>query len=261
MSELIKERITEVHHWNDRLFSFKTTRDPSFRFKSGQFTMIGLESEGRPLLRAYSIASANYDDELEFFSIKVPNGPLTSRLQNVKPGEELILGKKALGTLILDRLLPGKNLYLLSTGTGLAPFLSLIKDVELYEQYEKVILVHGCRFISELAYQKTITETLPNDAFLGNLAREKLIYYPTVTREPFVHQGRITHLMQDGRLFADIALPKPTLDNDRFMICGSPAMTQELAQLLKGWGFTEARGGKQGHFVTERAFVEKIQKH
>ena len=260
MSELIRERITEVHHWNDTLFSFKTTRDSGFRFKSGQFTMIGLQNGDRPLLRAYSIASANYDDELEFFSIKVPDGPLTSRLQNIKIGEELILGKKPLGTLILDRLLPGKNLYLLSTGTGLAPFLSIIKDLEIYEKYEKIILVHGCRHVSELAYKTTITEALPKDELLGELVSKKLIYYPTVTREAFTHQGRITTLIENGKLFSDIDLPEPSLEDDRFMICGSPAMTKDLTELLKHRNFQEARGGRQGHFATEKAFVEKIKK-
>ncbi len=257
MSSFCRERVLSVHHWNDTLFSFKTSRDPAFRFKNGHFIMIGLEVEGRPLMRAYSIASANYEEELEFFSIKVADGPLTSRLQQIRQGDEIILSRKPTGTLVLDHLLPGRNLYLLSTGTGLAPFMSIIKDPETYAQYDKVILTHGVRFVSELAYQDFITRELPENEFLGEEVREKLVYYPTVTREPFRNQGRLTNLMESGKLYADVGLPPINLDHDRFMLCGSPSMLKDLTALLDAQGFQEARHGDQGHYVIERAFVEK----
>lgn len=257
MSSLLKERVLEVHHWNDTLFSFTTTRSPSFRFRNGHFTMMGLAREdGRPLLRAYSITSANYEENLEFFSIKVPDGPLTSQLQHLKPGDEVLVNSKSTGTLITDALLPGRHLYLISTGTGLAPFMSIIKDPEVYDLYDKVILTHGVRYVSELAYQKTITEDLPNNEFFGELIREKLLYYPTVTREPYAHNGRLTDLLNSGRLGEDLGLPEINLDDDRFMICGSPSMLKDTCQILDARGFQEARGGKLGHYVIERAFVE-----
>ncbi len=256
MAELLREEVTEVHHWTDRLFSFKTTRHPGFRFKNGHFTMIGLETEGRPLLRAYSMASANYADELEFFSIKVPDGPLTSKLQNLSVGDKVLVNSKATGTLIQDNLLPGKNLYLIATGTGLAPFLSVIRDPDIYEQYERVILTHGCRYIDELAYQTFITEALPQDEYLGEAVREKLIYYPTVTREKFRHNGRLTDLLRIGRLPADVGLAPIDPEVDRFMICGSPTMLKDISALLDSRGFAEARHGEAGHYVIERAFVE-----
>ena len=199
MSAFKEETVQSVKHWNDELFSFCTTRDPGFRFKNGQFTMIGLEVNGRPLVRAYSMASANYDDQLEFFSIKVQNGPLTSRLQHIQPGDSILVGKKPTGTLVLDNLLPGKRLYLLCTGTGLAPFLSLIRDPETYERFDKVIVAHGCRHISDLAYHDRLSKELAEDEFLGEMVREKFIYYPTVTREPFQNHGRITDLMTLGQ--------------------------------------------------------------
>ncbi|PTY36801.1 ferredoxin--NADP(+) reductase [Saccharospirillum sp. MSK14-1] len=257
MSNLNIETVTSVRHWNDTLFSFTTSRDPGFRFKNGYFTMIGLEQDGgRPLLRAYSIASANYEEELEFFSIKVPDGPLTSQLQNIKPGDEIYVGRKPTGTLVTDHLLPGKNLWLLSTGTGLAPFLSIIKDPEIYEQFDRVILTHGVRQVSELAYQDMISE-LPNNEFFGEMIDGKLLYYPTVTREEFRNQGRLTDLMTSGKLFDDLGLPKPSLEDDRFMLCGSPAMLKDTTDILDSWGFKETRAGNVGEYVIERAFVEK----
>ncbi|WP_260292805.1 ferredoxin--NADP reductase [Sedimenticola hydrogenitrophicus] len=256
MSNLIRERVISVHHWNDTLFSFKTSRNDAFRFHNGHFTMIGIEVEGRPLMRAYSIASANYEDELEFFSIKVPDGPLTSRLQKIQAGDELLLSKKPTGTLIADHLLPGKRLYLLATGTGLAPFLSIIKDPDIYERYDKVILTHGVRYVSELAYRKMIIEELPQNEYFGDLVREKLIYYPTVTREPFPNQGRLTDLMESGKLFEDIGLPAFDRENDRFMVCGSPGMLRDTCAILQRRGFEESRHGVQGSYVIERAFVE-----
>ncbi len=259
MSNLNTERVLSVHHWNDSLFSFKTTRDPGLRFENGQFVMIGLEVEGRPLMRAYSIASPNYEDHLEFYSIKVPNGPLTSRLQHLQVGDNIRVSKKPTGTLLLDDLRPGKHLYLLATGTGLAPFLSLIQEPEAYERYEKVILVHGVRFVSELAYAEFITQQLPNNEFFGEQVREKLVYYPTVTREPFRNQGRITALMRSGKLFEDIGLPPLNPQDDRAMLCGSPAMLDDLEQMLSNEFDLQIspRLGDQGDFVIERAFVEK----
>ncbi|MFO7527737.1 MAG: ferredoxin--NADP reductase [Marinobacter sp.] len=256
MSNLMKETVTSVHHWNDTLFSFKTSRDPGFRFKNGHFVMIGLETDGKPLMRAYSIASANYEEELEFFSIKVPGGPLTSRLQQIKPGDEILLSKKPTGTLVLDNLLPGKNLWLISTGTGLAPFMSIIKDPEVYEAFDKVILTHGVRHISELAYQNEIEE-LPENEFFGEMVKGKLLYYPTVTREPFRNEGRLTDAMESGKITRDLGLPDFNPDTDRFMICGSPSMLKDTCAILDKMGFREARGGDLGHYVIERAFVEQ----
>jgi len=258
MASVETQKVLSVHHWNDSLFSFTTTRSDSLRFESGQFVMIGLEVEGRPLLRAYSIASAHYDEHLEFFSIKVPNGPLTSRLQHLKVGDDLLVGKKPTGSLLLSDLKPGRHLYLLSTGTGLAPFMSLIRDPEAYENYEKVILIHGVRTVSELAYADYITKELPENEFFGEEVRQKLIYYPTVTREPFHNQGRLTDLIESGKLFSDIGLPPLNPETDRAMLCGSPAMLEDTAALLDARGFKiSPRIGEAGDYVIERAFVEK----
>ena len=258
MSNLNVERVLSVHHWNDTLFSFKTTRDPGLRFENGQFVMIGLEVEGRPLMRAYSIASPNYEEQLEFFSIKVENGPLTSRLQHLKEGDSIMVSKKPTGTLVLDDLRPGKHLYLLSTGTGLAPFMSVIQDPETYERFEKVVLVHGVRYVSEVAYEAFITQQLPQNEYFGDAVRDKLIYYPTVTREPFRNQGRLTDLMRSGKLFADIGLPPINPEDDRAMICGSPSMLEDTSQVLDSFGLrVSPRMGDPGDYLIERAFVEK----
>jgi ferredoxin--NADP+ reductase len=257
MSKYLEERVTHVRHWTDTLFSFRTTRDPSFRFRNGEFTMVGIEIEGKPLVRAYSVASANYEDELEFFSIKVPDGPLTSKLQHLKVGDPIMVGKKPTGTLVLDNLAPGQNLYLLGTGTGLAPYMSIIKDPETYERFEKVVLVHGCRRVAELAYGDFITDELPNDELVGEMIRDGLIYYPTVTREPFRNTGRITNLMTSGKLFADIGLPPMSIERDRFMICGGPGVLADARKLLLDGGYVEGNHGEAGHFVIEKAFVEK----
>lgn len=258
MSNLIKETVLAVHHWNDTLFSFKTTRDAGFRFRNGHFTMLGLEQgDGRPLLRAYSIASANHEEQLEFFSIKVPDGPLTSQLQKVKPGDQILINRKTTGTLVTDHLLPGKRLWLLATGTGLAPFISIIKDPDVYEQYEQVILTHGVRYQSELAYQSLIEAELPDNEFFGDQVRQKLHYYPTVTREPFRNQGRLTDLLVSGQLAAAFGLPAINPEEDRFMICGSPSMLKDSCAILDNMGFTEVRGHRNGHYVIERAFVEQ----
>jgi ferredoxin--NADP+ reductase len=255
MATILREEVTAVHHWTDRLFSFKTTRNQGFRFKNGHFTMIGLEHGGKPLMRAYSLASANYEDELEFYSIKVADGPLTSKLQDIRVGDEVLVNTKSTGTLIQDNLLPGKNLYLIATGTGLAPFLSIIKDPEIYEQYDNIVLAHGCRTVSELAYQQQINEVLPNHEYLGEAVREKLLYYPTVTREKFRNNGRLTDLLRIGKLSADLNLDPLNPDTDRFMICGSPAMLKEICAFLDSQGFQESRHGKAAHYVIERAFV------
>jgi ferredoxin--NADP+ reductase len=258
MSNLNNETVLSVHHWNDSLFSFRTTRDPGLRFENGQFVMIGLEVEGRPLLRAYSIASANYEEHLEFFSIKVPNGPLTSRLQHLQPGQTLKVSRKPTGTLVLHDLKPGKHLYLFATGTGLAPFMSVIQDPEAYERFEKIVLIHGVRTVSEVAYADFIQHHLPQNEFFGEEVQNKLIYYPTVTREPFRNQGRLTDLIESGKLFADIGLPPLNPEVDRVMICGSPAMLEDSCALLDRRGFVVSpRIGTPGDYVIERAFVEK----
>jgi ferredoxin--NADP+ reductase len=257
MSNFTEETVLSVHHWTDNLFSFTATRNPAFRFVNGQFTMIGLEVEGKPLLRAYSMVSTNYEEKLEFFSIKVPDGPLTSRLQHIKEGDRILVGKKPVGTLVLDNLTPGRFLYLLATGTGLAPFMAIIRDPETYERFDKVILVHGCRQIAELAYGETITQALPGDEYLGEMIREKLVYYPTVTREPFRHRGRLTDLVTSGQLFTDIGQEPFDPARDRVMLCGSPQMLEDMRRILEERGFSEGSSGRPAEFVIEKAFVEK----
>jgi ferredoxin--NADP+ reductase len=257
MSAFHREKVLSVRHWTDTLFSFTATRDSGFRFLNGQFAMIGLEVDGRPLLRAYSMASANHEEALEFFSIKVADGPLTSRLQQIKQGDIVLVGRKATGTLIADNLLPGRRLLLLSTGTGLAPFASLIKDPDIYERFETIVLVHGCRQISELAYGEQLVARLREDELFGELLRDKLIYYPTVTREPFRNRGRITDLISSNQLFDDIGLPPLHRDTDRIMMCGSPGMLEELRDMLGAGGFVEGNHSVPGHFVIEKAFVER----
>jgi len=258
MSTLGTERVVSVHHWNDSLFTFRTTRDQSLRFTNGQFVMIGMEVNGKPLLRAYSIASANYEQHLEFFSIKVQDGPLTSRLQHLKVGDPLLVSKKPTGTLVLRDLKPGRRLFMFATGTGLAPFMSLIHDPETYERFEKVILIHGVRWTNELAYHDYIEEDLKEHEYLGELIRDKLVYYPTVTREPFRNEGRQTELIQSGKLFDDLGEPPLDPATDRGMICGSPAMLKEISAMLNGFGFQiSPHIGVAGDYVIERAFVEQ----
>lgn len=240
------------------MFSFTTTRDSALRFHNGHFVMLGLEVDGKPLTRAYSIASANYEENLEFLSIKVQNGPLTSRLQHLKAGDSVLVSRKPVGSLLVDDLKPGKNLYLFATGTGLAPFMSIIKDPDVYERFEKVVLIHGVRFASELAYADFIQDELPRNEYFGDAVRDKLVYYPTVTREPFRHQGRITHLVETGRLFDDIGLPPLDPRTDRAMLCGSPHMLADVSNMLDQRGFVVSAGvGHEGDYVIERAFVEK----
>ena len=257
MSKLSTETVLSVNHWNDTLFSFRTTRDAGLRFINGQFVMIGLEVDGRPLTRAYSIASANHEEHLEFFSIKVPNGPLTSRLQHLQPGDPIIVSKKPTGTLVLHDLKPGKRLFLFATGTGLAPFMSLIHDPETYERFEKVVLIHGVRQVNELAYHDYITQELPRHEILGEMVSKQLKYYPTVTREPFRNQGRTPDLIESGKLFTDLGVPPLNPLEDRVMLCGSPEMLASLKTLLEKRDFEEGSTTRPGDFVIERAFVEK----
>jgi ferredoxin--NADP+ reductase len=258
MSAFLEEKVLSVHHWTDKLFTFTTTRDPALRFSNGHFTMIGLrKDDGKPLLRAYSIVSANYEEHLEFLSIKVPDGPLTSRLQHIQPGDSIIVGKKPTGTLLIDYLKPAKHLYLLATGTGLAPFMSIVRDPETYEKFEQVILVHGVRQKDELAYHDLLLEHLPNHEFLGDLVTSKLRYYPTVTREPYKNMGRITDLIAQGKLFKDLGMPEINPADDRVMICGSPGMLRDLKVMLEARGFEEGNTSRPGDFVIERAFAEQ----
>ena len=256
-ASLSAQRVLAVNHWTDRLFSLTLTRDPAFRFENGQFAMIGLVVDGKPLLRAYSMASPNHHDTLEFLSIKVQDGPLTSRLQHVQVGDTVLVGRKPTGTLLLDNLKPGRTLYMFATGTGLAPFLSLVADPELYDRFEHVVLTHTCRLKSELAYSEHLTEHLPNHEFLGEDVSAKLIYYPTTTREPSAHMGRITDLIRSGQLFTDIGLPPLDPAYDRVMICGSEQMLAELKTMLTAGGFHEGSSNEQGEFVIEKAFAEK----
>jgi len=252
------ERVLQVHHWNDTLFSFRTTRDPALRFRNGHFLMIGLPVNGKPLLRAYSVASPNHADYLEFLSIKVPDGPLTSRLQHLQVGDEVIVGSKPVGSLVLDDLRPGRHLFLLATGTGLAPFMSIIQDPETYDRFDKVVLVHGVRFVSELAYADFVEHELAEHEFLGEYVKGRLIYYPTVTREAFRHQGRQTDLLRSGQLCRDIGLPPLDPKLDRAMICGNASMLAEISAILDELGFQiSPRQGELGDYVIERAFVEK----
>lgn len=252
-----RERVLGIQHFTDKLFAFRTTRTQSFRFQSGQFSMIGLETEGRPLLRAYSMASAVYDDELEFFSIKVPEGPLTSKLQHIVAGDEIIVGTKATGTLIVSNLQPGARLFLLATGTGFAPFASILRDPETYERFETVVAVEGCREVAELGYASQVVESVLTHEFLGELATGKLLYYPTVTREPFRNQGRIPDLIDNGKLCNDLGIAPFDLATDRVMLCGNPQMLIDLRKLFSSRGYTEGSSGKPGDFVVEKAFVER----
>ncbi|MCK7594974.1 ferredoxin--NADP reductase [Pseudomarimonas salicorniae] len=252
------EIVQSVRHWTDSYFSFTTTRDDGLRFDNGQFVMMGLMVDGKPLLRAYSIASANWEEQLEFFSIKVPNGPLTSRLQHIREGDEVLVSRKPTGTLLISDLWPGRTLYLLGTGTGLAPFLSVIKDPETYERFEHVVVTHGVRGVGDLAYREYIENELPRHEYLGETIAAKLRYYPAVSREVFATRGRLTELMDSGRMAADLGLPALDAEHDRAMICGSPQMLADFRRILDARGFSAApRIGTPGQYVFERAFVEK----
>ena len=251
------ETVLDVHHWNNKLFSFKTTRDKSLRFRNGEFVMLGLPCENKPVMRAYSIASPNYEEHLEFLSIKVPDGKLTSKLQKIEAGSQIIVSKKPTGTLVIDDLNPGRNLYLLSTGTGLAPFFSIIQDPATYERFEKVILCHSVRTVDELCYQEAIQDLLPQHEFLGEFVRDKLIYFPTVTREPFENEGRLTKHFEAGSIFEKCQLPALDAKLDRAMICGNSSFLADMSKVLTDNGLTVSpRSGVMGDFVIERAFVD-----
>lgn len=255
-SAFLTETVTWVQHWTDELFSFRTTRDPAFRFQSGQFVMVGLEVDGKPLLRAYSIASPAWHDELEFYSIKVQDGPLTSRLQKIKVGDQVLIGKKPTGTLVLDGLKPGKRLYMLGTGTGLAPWLSLARDPEVYERFDEVIVTHTVRNVADLNYREMFEHDLANDEILSEVIGGKLRYYPTVTREEFKTRGRITSLIESGKIFEDLGLPPLDPATDRLMLCGGPSVLADLKVLLEARGYQEGSLASPGDYVLERAFVE-----
>ncbi|MES2714863.1 MAG: ferredoxin--NADP reductase [Pseudomonadota bacterium] len=257
MSAFNEETVLSVHHWTDRLFSFTTTRGTTLRFQNGHFTMIGLRVNNKPLLRAYSVVSANYEEHLEFLSIKVQDGPLTSRLQHIQVGDKVIVGNKPTGTLLIDYLLPARRLYLMGSGTGMAPFMSIIRDPATYEKFEQVVLVHGVREVAELAYHDYITQELPKHEFLGEMVSNQLLYYPTVTREAFRNTGRITDLLDSGKMFSDLGLPNISPAEDRVMICGSPALLKDLKALLEARHFKEGNTSTPGEYVVERAFVEQ----
>jgi ferredoxin--NADP+ reductase len=250
------QTVTSVHHWTDRLFSFRVTRPMSLRFRSGEFVMIGLMGDnGRPLLRAYSIASPSWDEELEFYSIKVQDGPLTSRLQHIKVGDEVILRPKPVGTLVHDALTPGKRLYFFATGTGLAPFASLIRDPETYENYDQVILTHTCRDVAELEYGRQLVESLADDPLIGEFIGDKLVYYPTTTREESPKMGRVTEKLRSGELFRDLGVPPMTPETDRAMVCGSIGLNKDMKEILEGFGLREGANSDPAEYVVEKAFV------
>jgi ferredoxin--NADP+ reductase len=253
---LNRETVLSVHHWTEKLFSFTATRDASLRFENGQFTMIGLEVAGRPLLRAYSMVSANWEEGVEFLSIKVPDGPLTSRLQHIAVGDTVLVGRKPTGTLLIDSLDEGGTLWLLATGTGLAPFMAIIKDPATYDRFDRVVLSHTTRLVSELAYRDGI-EALPAHAMLGEVVRDKLVYLPAVTREKFPRQGRITDRMADGSVFAELGRGGLDPAQDRIMVCGSPEMLADCQRLAEQAGFAMGTLGQPGQFVIEKAFAEK----
>jgi ferredoxin--NADP+ reductase len=258
VSHLNQERVLSVHHWNETLMSFKTTRSQGLRFRNGHFVMVGLEVNQKPLLRAFSVVSPNYDETLEFYSIKMQTGALTSRLQHIKPGDQVLVSSKPTGTLVLDNLRPGKRLYLLATGTGLAPFMSIIRDPDTYERFEQVIVAHGVRRVSDLGYRQYIEEEMKHHELVGEHVAQQLLYYPTVTREEFRNQGRVPELLDSGKMPADLGLPPLDVATDRVMICGSPAMLKDTVELLEKRGFDEgSTTGDPGAYVIERAFVEK----
>ena len=250
------QTVTSVQHWTDRLFSFRVTRPQSLRFRSGEFVMIGLLDErGKPIMRVYSIASPNWDEELEFYSIKVPDGPLTSKLQHIQPGDEIILRPKPVGTLVHDALLPGKNVWFLATGTGIAPFASLMRDPETYEKFDRVIMMHTCRTVAELEYGRQLVESLKDDPLIGEIVEGKLLYYPTTNREDFHHRGRITDNLTSGKVFADLGIEPMDPSRDRAMVCGSLAFNKDVMAVLEGFGLREGANSEPREFVVEKAFV------
>ncbi|SFO23617.1 ferredoxin--NADP+ reductase [Cohaesibacter marisflavi] len=255
-ANVFAETVTEVKHYTDRLFKFRITRPASFRFRSGEFVMIGLPNAERPVFRAYSVASPSWDEEVEFYSIKVPDGPLTEHLQKIKVGDTILMRKKPTGTLVNDALIPGKRVYMFSTGTGIAPFASLIRDPETYEKFDQVILTHTCREIDELKYGEELVEICNNDPLVGEFAKGRLIHYTSVTREDFPRMGRITDLMESGKLFEDLGVPPINPDVDRAMICGSMAMLNDTKDMLEKFNLVEGSNARPASFVVERAFVD-----
>ena len=254
-ASLTEQEVIAVHHWTDELFSIRLTRPASLRFRSGEFVMLGLMVEGRPLLRAYSIASPAWDEGLDFYSIKVQDGPLTSRLRNITPGDPVLLGRKPTGTLVLDALAPGRRLFMLSTGTGIAPFASLLRDPETWEKFDRVVLTETCRRVSDLAYGRRLVAGLSEDPLVGEMAPEKLRHYQTATREDFTHRGRITDLIESGRLFEDLGIADFDPEGDRIMICGSMQMIADTRRIVEAAGFSEGSNAAPGSFVVEKAFA------
>lgn len=249
------ETVVSVKHYTDRLFSFRISRPQSFRFRSGEFVMIGLPNAEKPVFRAYSIASPAWDDELEFFSIKVPDGPLTQHLQRIQPGDTVLMRQKSTGTLVIDALTPGKRLFMISTGTGIAPFASLVRDPDTYEKFDEVILTHTCRDHAELRYGEELFDQAANDPLIGEVAAGKLTHYATTTREISPRMGRITRLIENGKLCADLGMPALDPATDRVMICGSMSMLKDVKELVEGLGFAEGSLSHPAEFVVERAFV------
>ncbi|MCO5146397.1 MAG: ferredoxin--NADP reductase [Aquamicrobium sp.] len=250
------EKVISVRHYTDFLFSFRITRPQSFRFRSGEFVMIGLPNAAKPVFRAYSIASPSWDEELEFFSIKVPDGPLTQHLQKIKPGDTVLMRQKSTGTLVLDALTPGKRLWMISTGTGIAPFASLMRDPETYEKFDEVILTHTCREVAELTYGEELARNLVEDPLIGELVQGRFFHYATATREPYARTGRITALIESGKLFEDLGMPPFDPAIDRVMICGSMDMIRDVKALVEKAGLKEGSNAAPAEFVVERAFVD-----
>ena len=249
------ETVVSVRHYTDRLFSFRVTRPQSFRFRSGEFVMIGLPNAEKPVFRAYSIASPAWDEEIEFFSIKVPEGPLTSELQKIVPGDTVLLRQKSTGTLVIDALTPAKRLFMISTGTGIAPFASLVRDPDTYEKFDEIVLTHTCRDHAELAYGVELFENLAADPLIGELTEGRVTLYSTTTREITPRMGRITRLIENGRLFEDLGIAPLSPETDRVMICGSMHMLKDVKELVEGLGFKEGSLSHPADFVVERAFV------
>ena len=254
------QTVLEVQHYTDRLFSFRVTRPKTLRFRSGEFVMIGLlKEDGKPLLRAYSIASPAWDDELEFYSIKVQDGPLTSKLQYIKKGDQIILRPKPVGTLVHDALLPGKRIWFFATGTGIAPFASLLREPQTYEDYEQIILTHTCRNKNELAYGENLIQAIKNNSIMSELvgddALKKLNYYPTTTRDQSNQMGRITDLLKNGKLLKDLGIESISKETDRAMVCGSLGLNTDLKRILEGFGLKEGANSDPAHYVVEKAFV------
>jgi ferredoxin--NADP+ reductase len=249
------QTVVSVKHYTDRLFSFRITRPQSLRFRSGEFVMIGLPNAEKPVYRAYSVASPAWDEELEFFSIKVPDGPLTSELQKIQVGDTVIMRQKSTGTLVVDALTPAKRLFMISTGTGIAPFASLLRDPDTYEKFDQLILTHTCRDIAELTYGQELVAALEKDPLIGELTGGRVTLYNSTTREESPRMGRITALIGSGKFYADLGIEKLNPETDRIMICGSMHMLKDVKELAESLGFHEGSLSHPSSFVVERAFV------